>query len=167
VHPDDLPRFAALDVTASVQFTHATEDQELADAIWGDRAEHGYPNASLLAAAARLVAGSDAPYQEIDPRAGVRAAVFRTVDGRPPWRPHQTIEVGDALAAFTREPAWLERAEAFRGRLAGGLAADLVVLSHDPFERPGDARVRATMLAGRWTHQDHRPSPGPGRKDEA
>jgi predicted amidohydrolase YtcJ len=151
VDPSDVPRFAQLGVTASIQFSHATSDRDLADRIWGARASHSYPFRSLLDAGARLVAGSDAPCEEISPLAGMRAAVLRTGDdGRPPWRAEQSTEAADALAAFTREPAWLEHADGVRGRLAKGFAADLVVLDRDPIDHSGDARVRGTMLAGRW-----------------
>jgi predicted amidohydrolase YtcJ len=154
VDPADVPRFAEIGVTASVQFTHATSDRDLADTIWGARAGHSYPYRSLLRAGARLAAGSDAPYEEIDPLAGIRAAVRRTGDDRrPPWRPEESIDPSDALAAFTREPAWLEHADGVRGRLAPGFAADLVVLDQDPLDHRGDARVRGTMLAGRWTKE--------------
>jgi predicted amidohydrolase YtcJ len=154
VHPDDLARFAELGVVASVQFTHATSDRDLAGAIWGSRAAYSYPYRSLLDAGALLVGGSDAPCEKIDPLAGIRAAVLRTSGGRDPWRPEQRIAAPDALSAFTQNPAWLEGAEAFRGRLAPGLAADLVVLDRDPVDHLGDAQVRSTMLAGRWIHKD-------------
>ena len=78
VHPDDVPRFAQLGVTASVQFTHATSDRDVADRLWGERAAHAYPYRSLLEAGARLAGGSDAPIEELDPLAGLRAAVLRT-----------------------------------------------------------------------------------------
>ena len=107
VHPDDVPRFAALGVTASVQYTHATSDRDVADRLWGERAAHAYPYASLLAAGARLAGGSDAPVEALDPLAGLRAAVLRTDGDRPPWRPEQAIGLDAALASFTTAPAWL------------------------------------------------------------
>ena len=150
VHPDDVPRFAQLGVTASVQFTHATSDRDVADRLWGERAAHSYAYRSLLDAGARLAGGSDAPIEELDPLAGLRAAVLRTDSERPPWRPEQAIGLDAAVAAFTREPAWLEGAEDRRGRLAPGLAADLVVLDGDPWDDVAAAQVAGTMLAGDW-----------------
>ena len=150
VHADDLPRFAQLGITASVQYSHATSDQDLVERIWGARGAHSYPYRSLLDAGTRLAAGSDAPVEPLDPVAGLRAAVYRTIGDRPPWRPEQAIELTAALGSFTREPAWLERAEDSRGMLRAGLAADLIVLDRDPVADLGLARVKATMLAGRW-----------------
>jgi predicted amidohydrolase YtcJ len=150
VHPDDVPRFARLGVAASIQFVHATSDRDVADRLWADRADHAYPYRSLLDAGVRLAGGSDAPIEELDPLAGLRAAVLRTADERPPWHPEQAIGLEAALASFTREPAWLEGAEDRRGRLAPGFAADVVVLDRDPFADLEGAQVAGTMLAGKW-----------------
>ncbi len=150
VHPGDVPRFAQLGVAASVQFTHATSDRDVAERLWADRIGHAYPYRTLLDAGAVVAGGSDAPIEPLAPLDGLRAAVLRTLDGRPAWRPEQALPLGAALAAFTTAPAWLEGAEARRGRLAPGLAADVVVLDRDPAADLAGARVARTMLAGRW-----------------
>src|SRR5918912_303419 len=76
--PEDLPRFARLGVTASVQFSHAPSDRELAERFWGDRLDGTYAFRSLLDSGATLVNGSDAPIEELDPIAGLVAGVRRT-----------------------------------------------------------------------------------------
>ncbi len=156
LHPSDVERFAALGVTASVQFSHASSDRDLADAEWGGLESRAYAFASLLAAGTRLANGSDAPVEELDPLAGVAAGVRRTLGDRPPWHPQERVGVLDALRATCVEPAWLEGAEDRRGRLAPGLLADLVVLDRDPLSCPahelGDVQVVATMVGGRWVH---------------
>jgi predicted amidohydrolase YtcJ len=156
VAPEDVARFAALGITASVQYSHATSDRDLAERIWADRIEHAYPFRSLWAAGARLAGGSDAPVEELDPLAGLRAAVLRTDSERPPWRPEQAIPAHAALESFTVAPAWLSFDEDRRGRLRSGFDADLVVLDRDPLADPpasvADARVVATMVAGDWVH---------------
>jgi predicted amidohydrolase YtcJ len=156
IAPEDVARFAALGVTASVQYTHATSDRDLVERIWADRVEHAYPFRSLLAAGARLAGGSDAPVEELDPLAGLRAAVLRTDSDRPAWRPEQAIPAAAALESFTVAPAWLSFDEHRRGRLRAGFDADLVVLDRDPLADPPDsvarARLVATMVAGHWTH---------------
>jgi predicted amidohydrolase YtcJ len=156
VHPNDVPRFAALGVTASVQFSHATSDRDLVERLWADRADHAYPFRALRDAGARLVNGSDAPVEELDPLAGFRAGVLRTVDARPAWRPEQGLTAEDVLRATTTAPAWLARSEDTRGRLAPGCDADLVVLDRDPVacapEELPEVRVLATMAGGHWIH---------------
>ena len=100
--PRTSPRFAALGITASVQYTHATSDRDLVERIWADRVDHAYPFRSLWAAGARLAGGSDAPVEELDPLAGLRAAVLRTDSQRPPWRPEQAIPADAALRVLHR-----------------------------------------------------------------
>jgi predicted amidohydrolase YtcJ len=153
--PEDVARFAEIGVTASVQFSHAPSDRDLADRLWEGR-PGAYAYRSLLDASAVLANGSDAPVEELDPLAGIVAGVLRTLDERPPWRPEQAVTVEEALRASTVAPAWLEGQEHRRGTLAPGMLADLVVLDRDPLacappELPR-MRVLATMAGGRWTH---------------
>jgi predicted amidohydrolase YtcJ len=149
--PDDLPRFAELGVACSVQFSHAPSDRDLADRLWAGKTDGAYAYRSLVESAAVVANGSDAPIEELDPLAGIRAGVRRTADERPPWHPEQALTVQQAFAASTTAPAWLCGDERWRGRLLPGYAADLVVLDRDPWQDL-DAGVVATMVAGRWVH---------------
>jgi predicted amidohydrolase YtcJ len=148
----DFPRFAEIGVAASVQFSHAPADRDLADVAWAGMTARAYAYRSLRDAGARLANGSDAPVEELDPLAGLRAGVNRTLDGRPPWHPEQRLTLDEALRATTAAPAWLARAEHDRGTLAPGKLADLVVLDRDPYDDLEGAQVVATMLGGRWTY---------------
>jgi predicted amidohydrolase YtcJ len=151
----DLPRFAELGVTASVQPSHAMDDRDLADRAWGARAAAAYRWRDLLDAGADLAFGSDAPVAELDPLAGIQAAVYRTADDREPWYPHQRLDVADAVLGFTAGAAHAAGEHRRRGLLLPGYAADLAVLDTDIMthpERIGQAHVVATMLAGRWVH---------------
>ena len=154
--PEDVGRFAALGVAASVQFSHAPSDRDLADRLWAGKTDGAYAYRSLAEAGTVLANGSDAPVEELDPLAGVRAGVLRTLDGRPPWHPEQTLTVRQAFEATTVNAAWLTGDERRRGKLLPGYLADLVVLDRDPFEcapdELGQVQVVATMLAGRWVH---------------
>jgi predicted amidohydrolase YtcJ len=151
VHPEDLPRFAALGVAVSPQFTHAPSDEELAKRFWPDKLEQTYSFRSLLESGALLANGSDAPVEELDPWAGVVAA---TLDH---WREDERLTLEQALHATCVAPAWLSHDERVRGTLVPGRYADLAVLDRDPFalEDPEELRevqVVATMVAGRWVH---------------
>jgi predicted amidohydrolase YtcJ len=149
--PIDLPRFAALGVACSVQFSHAPSDRDLADRLWAGKTDGAYAYRSLVESGAVVANGSDAPIEELDPLAGIRAGVRRAADDRPPWHPEQAVTVQQAFEATTLAPAWLSGDERRRGRLLPGFAADLVVLDRDPWEDL-DAEVVATMVAGRWVH---------------
>jgi predicted amidohydrolase YtcJ len=154
--PEDVERFAALGVACSVQFSHAPSDRDLAERFWGDRAEGAYAFRSLWDSGALVANGSDAPVEELDPLAGIRAGVLRTIDEREAWHPEQRVTVEEALVATTVNAAWLAGDERRRGKLLPGYLADLVVLSRDPLECPPDelesVEVVATMVGGRWTH---------------
>jgi predicted amidohydrolase YtcJ len=151
--PEDLPRFAELGVAASVQFSHAPSDRDLADRFWGDLSSEPYAFRSLLDSVAVVANGSDAPIEELDPLAGIRAGVLRTLDERPAWHPEQSVTVEQALEATCVTPAWLSGDEHRRGRLLPGFYADLVVLDRDPLDTElADVSVVATMCAGAWTH---------------
>ena len=154
--PEDLPRFAELGVTCSVQFSHAPSDRDLAERFWPDRLEGSYAFRSLRASGAVLANGSDAPIEELDPLAGIRAAALRTIDERPGWRMEEALTVEEALHATTVAPAWLAGDERVRGKLLPGYLADLVVLARDPVECPLEelefVEVVATMVGGRWVH---------------
>jgi predicted amidohydrolase YtcJ len=149
---DDIPRFARIGVAASVQFSHAPSDRDLAERFWSGMTHRAYAYRSLIDAGAVVANGSDAPIEELDPLMGIRAGVRRTLDARPPWHPEQAVTLAEAFAATTVNPAWLCGDERRRGKLLPGFLADLVVLSHDPWENLEECEVVATMVGGRWVH---------------
>jgi predicted amidohydrolase YtcJ len=148
--PEDVARFAELGVAVSAQFSHAPSDERLAKRFWADRLEGTYSFRSLLDSGALLANGSDAPIEELEPWAGVVAAVLDH------WREDQRLTLEQALHAVCVAPAWLSHDERTRGTLVPGRYADLVVLDRDPFacepEELRDVEVVGTMLGGRWTH---------------
>jgi predicted amidohydrolase YtcJ len=154
--PDDVEQFAELGVAASVQFSHAPSDRDLADRFWAGKTDGAYAFRSLWSSGALVANGSDAPIEELDPLAGIIAGVLRTLDDRPAWHAEQALGVEEALLATCVNPAWLAYDEHRRGKLIPGFLADLVVLDRDPLAVPAeelpDVRVVATMVGGRWTH---------------
>jgi predicted amidohydrolase YtcJ len=154
--PEDVGRFAELGVAASVQFSHAASDRDLADRFWEGKTARAYAFRSLLDSGALVANGSDAPVEELDPLFGIRAGVTRTLDDREGWHPEQAVTLEQALHATCVAPAWLTGDERRRGKLLPGYLADLVVLDRDPLECPPDeledVEVVATMLGGRWVH---------------
>src|SRR5204862_4894747 len=94
--PEDLPRFAELGVACSVQFSHAPSDRDMADRFWAGKTDGAYAFKSLLDSGAFVANGSDAPIEELDPLAGIRAGVRRTIDERPSWHPERAVTVDDA-----------------------------------------------------------------------
>ena len=126
VHPDDLARFPRLGVTASVQPCHLLTDIPICERHWGERSRYAFPIARLVRARARVLFGSDAPVEPLDPRRNLFAAcVRRTLTGQPPegWYPEERVSMGRALSCHT-VPA------------RAGSRADLVVLARDPLAEP-------------------------------
>jgi hypothetical protein len=153
---EDIARFGELGVAASVQFSHAPSDRDIAERHWAGKTGGAYAYRSLLDSGAFVANGSDAPIEELDPLAGIRAGVLRSLDDREAWHPEQALRVEQALEATILAPAWLARDERRRGKLLPGYLADLVVLDRDllaiePEELP-EVQVVATMLGGRWIH---------------
>ncbi len=163
IDPEDIPRFAELQVVASVQPVHATSDYPMVDRFWGrERAPWAYAFESLRRAGAVLAFGSDTPVEPIPPLAGLHAAVTRRrADGSPGpagWQPRQRLSVAEAVRGFTRGAAFAGGVEDRLGSLAPGRLADLVVLAEDPFAvDPMDLAslpVSATMVGGRFVYAD-------------
>jgi len=154
--PEDVARFSALGVACSVQFSHAPSDRDLAERFWPEELDGAYAFRSLWDSGALVANGSDAPVEELDPLAGIRAGVRRTIDDRPAWQPEQCLTVEETLLATIVNPTWLTGDERRRGKLLPGYLADLVVLSRDPIDCTVDeletVEVVATMVGGRWVH---------------
>lgn len=135
IAPDDLPRLAQLDITASVQPLHAPDDRDVADRFLGERTAHTYAFRSLLQAGTRLAFGSDAPVANPNPWWGLCAALLRTRPdaARPPWHPEQAIPLPDAIHAYTIGAAEAGGWARTIGSITPGKRADLIALDQDIF----------------------------------
>lgn len=160
VRPIDRPRFAVLNVLASMQPIHAPADRAMVEECWGGRVENAYAIGSLAASGARLVFGSDAPVERVNPWHGVLAAVRRRLPGEddPGWRMDEAIDVGTALFAYTLGPGTALGAVDV-GHLWPGAHADLAVLDVDleALQEAGDelagARSVLTLVGGREVYR--------------
>jgi predicted amidohydrolase YtcJ len=158
IHPDDAPRFAQLNVIASMQPIHAPSDMYAADRFWGDRSAHAYAWRTQLNHGAPLAFGSDAPVESPNPFLGLHAAVTRRrADGSPSaegWYPEQKLTLAEALSAYTVGAAYAANAEHRLGKLAQGYLADLIVLDEDIFSSDPQTlltiEAKSTMINGEW-----------------
>jgi len=157
----DIPRFAELDVIASMQPQHATSDIDLVERHWtGERIAGAYAWRKLLNTGARLTFGSDAPVEAMNPLLGIHAAVTRRrADGYPGpegWRAEERLTVEEAVRGFTIDAAYASGEENLKGSLAPGKLADLVILSQDIFTIPpmeiAGTQVEATLFDGRFAY---------------
>jgi len=160
VHPDDIDRFAALDVIANAQALWAIHEIQLDELtipfLGSERAGWQYPFGSLLRAGARLAMGSDWPVSSPNPLREMEHAVTRVAwfwrGEREPFLPLERLTLDEALGGFTTGTAFVNHTETETGSIAVGKLADLAILDTDLF-RPesgpiGDARVLATIVEG-------------------
>ena len=168
MHPADVPRFAALGVTANIQAlwaAHEPQMDELTIPFLGpERAERQYLFGDLLRSGARLAAGSDWAVSSANPMRAVHVAVNRSLPGAvgaeaEPFLPAQGLELAEALAAYTAGSAYVNHldGDGGTGAIEPGMLADLVVLERDPFAHPpgdlGSTRVLATYVQGDAVYQ--------------
>ena len=155
---EDIARFGALGVVASMQPIHATSDRDLVDRHWGPRrALRAYPWRDILAGGGRLAFGSDAPVEPIDPLLGLYAAVARKRPGDPDrWHPEQALDLPEALGGYTSGAAHAMGAEHDRGTLAVGMRCDATVVERDlartPVEEWPTLKVTGTVVGGEVVH---------------
>ncbi len=148
IHPDDLPRLAALDVAACLTPENLVLDINTVDAALGERARRAYALRDIIDTGIPVMFSSDSPVCTIDPLEGMRAAVTRTrPDGTPPggWYPRSLVSLAEAVAAYTRTPAEVHGRGHELGVLAPGYLADLVALDHDIFSLGPAALARARV----------------------
>ncbi|MGH3422374.1 MAG: amidohydrolase family protein, partial [Streptosporangiaceae bacterium] len=169
VHPDDIPRFAALEATANMQALWATHEPQmdvLTIPFLGERrAGWQYPFRSLQAAGARLAGGSDWSVSSPNPLWAAHVAVNRSVPGAlaegqsssGPFLPEQALDLPSFLAAYTSGSARVNGLEDATGSIREGLDADFAIvdadLSHLPAAEIGTAAVTATWVRGQTVFQ--------------
>ena len=154
VREEDLGRFGALGVIASMQPIHCTSDRDIADRYWGPkRTSRAYPWRTLLERRAVLAFGSDAPVEPIDPLLGIHAAVTRRRPGdRDAWFPAQRLTLDEAIHGYTAGAAYATGREREWGTLEVGMRCDATVVDRDLAKLEESdllqAKVSATVTDG-------------------
>jgi predicted amidohydrolase YtcJ len=155
VTPEDVKRFAELNVLACVQSSHCLSDATMAEKRLGaERLSWSYRWRSLLSAGVTLTGGSDAPIEPPSVLESLRAFVDRVPLGHTvAWCSAERITTTEAIDAYTATAHCASGMEYRRGRIEVGYDADLVVVSHDiaadEQRMPEDVTVQATFTAGR------------------
>ena len=160
IAPEDIPRFGAMGVIASMQPSHAISDLHFAPARLGrSRLAGAYAWRALLDSGAVIAAGSDAPVEKGDPLIEFYAAAHRhDLNGfaGPDWTLDQAVSRAAALRMLTWGPAFAVFEESERGALEAGRRADVSVFSVDLIEAAPEEIPRAdallTIAGGQVTH---------------
>ncbi|MCG7499442.1 amidohydrolase family protein [Vibrio sp. Of7-15] len=147
VNPQDLPRFAELNVTADAQvaggFTHPHHWSEHSELVGHEKSDNLIPLRSLADADARITLSSDWSVSPYNPFIGLQNAVTRYP---------QNLTLSEAIAAYTLDAAYVMRQEQLVGSIEVGKEADIIVLSQNVFEISpqsiNQTKVLQTLLAG-------------------
>jgi len=104
----------------------------------------------------RLCTSSDAPVAPPDWRIIVAAAITRSLKSDPEFSDAQCITAHEALRSMTSNAAWQSHADAWRGSIAPGMAADFIILDSavdwgDAWSLP-ESEVIATYVDGQCVH---------------
>jgi len=158
---EDLPRFSNLNVIASMQPSHQSNDMRWADARVGpDRIKGAYAWATLQKSGARLAFGTDYPVESINPLRGLYACVTRELpEGGPAggWQPQEKISLDECIRDYTVGSAYAQFEEGRKGQLKIGQLADFIILSDDLTKIPPPAYLKAkvlrTVVGGRTVYQ--------------
>ena len=156
----DIPRLAALGITASVQPVHAPGVMDFAlhptiDTIGAARLRDAYLCRTLADAGAHLAFASDWPVTDISVLRGIGAAMTRAPYDAPGCG-DERVSLPDTLRAYTAGGAWAAHRDHLTGTLREGMAADLVLLSGDmegvPPEDIAQMTVARTICGGKTTY---------------
>ena len=152
---EDFPRFKGLGVLASVQPIHQITDRDVARRRWGARTARSYAYRSLQRAGAKLLFGSDAPFDRPGPLLALQAALLRRRGGEAEseaFHPEQRLGLERALRAHLEEPNRMAGWRTPLGRIERGWGADLVAFDQDllglGLEDLHRAKVTAVWVAG-------------------
>lgn len=161
-HPDDIPRFAEMGVIAAMQAIHMASDRPWAiDRLGKQRIDEGaYMWQALLESGAKIVNGTDAPVEPINPMASFYASVSRrTLKGTPEggYEPSQKMTREQALRSYTLDAAYGSFSEKITGSIEVGKYADFTILDKDIMTIPEDeileTKVWMTILDGQIVYQ--------------
>ena len=164
LHPDDIARFAQLEVIASMQPPHAVEDKTWAEERLGpERVRYAYAWRTLRQSGARLAFNSDLPGSDYSIFYGLHAAITRRDKELAPeggWYPEENMTPEEAIRGYTSWAAFAAFEEGETGSLQTGKRADITVLDIDPMalgkSEPGkilQGKVLLTVAGGKIVFQ--------------
>ena len=155
IHPDDLKRFAALSVIASVRGVFATSDGPWVVKRLGEKRarERGYLYRTLMDSGVTVISGTDPPVEDINPIENFYRSITREMANGGIFFPEQRLTRRQALESYTVNNAYAAFEENLKGSLSPGKLADITVLSRDiltvPEEEILDTKVTCTIIGGK------------------
>ncbi|EGN2316515.1 amidohydrolase family protein [Escherichia coli] len=163
-HPDDIPRLAALDLSAEVYaqillLNHSASDAYMRERGGEAREAQFFDYAALFNAGVLVTIGTDLPlFITSVPDAMYAACCRHFADGTPPqgWQRERGMTRTQLLKAWTINAALQHGMAAQTGSLTVGKRADIAVFDRNLLacadDEVRDARVVLTLMDGRSTH---------------
>jgi len=154
LHPDDVRRFAELEVIAAMQGIHSVSDGPWTpDRLGPERTvTRAFPFRDLLDAGVVVLNGTDAPVERVDPIASYAGSVTGRMANGDVFNPQHLMTREEALRSYTLSAAYGAHEEGNRGSLEAGKLADITVLSRNILEVPeeeiGGTRPVMTIIGG-------------------
>jgi predicted amidohydrolase YtcJ len=156
----DVPRLGPLGIVASLQPVHAPGAMDFAefpalDKVGENRWADSFLQRTLVGAGARVAFASDWPITDVSVLRGMQAALTKT-----PYAgcDDERLDLMQVLHAYTAGGAWAAHRDHLTGRLAPGLAADMVLLGGDIRAVPptgiGQLGIAMTICGGKATHEN-------------
>jgi predicted amidohydrolase YtcJ len=162
LHPDDIARFPRLGVIPAMQAIHMSSDRPWAIERLGEKRirEGAYMWQSLLKSGARIVNGTDAPVEPLNPIPSFYASVTRkTLKGQPEggFEPEEKMTRQQALRSYTLDAAYGAFEENIKGSIEPGKLADFTIFSQDLMgvdeQQILQTEVSATIIGGRIAYK--------------
>ena len=162
LHPDDISRFAKLGVLPAMQAIHMSSDRPWAINRLGEkRIKSGaYMWQALLTSGAKIINGTDAPVEPLNPVPCFYASVTRkTLKGEPEegFEPEQKMTRKQALRSYTIDAAFGAFEENIKGSIEVGKLADFTIFTRDIMTIPENdilqTEVYMTIIGGNVLYQ--------------
>ena len=158
IDPQDIPRFGALKVIPSMQAIHMASDRPWAiDRLGEERIKAGaYPWKKLYSTGSRIINGTDAPVEPINPIECFYASVTRKTLKRTPengYEPDQKMTREQALRSYTIDAGYGSFEEKIKGSIEVNKLADFTIFNKDIMTIPEDeilnTQVVMTLVHGK------------------
>ena len=157
IHPDDIPRLIALDITpefSPVMWYPGDFPEAQREQLGDDRMSRWYPINSVAQGGGRFVLASDGPLFWHEPLQTIETAVTRQAPGggAGALNPDEAIDLASAIRAVTLNSAYLMNQEGSVGSIEEGKRADMVVIDKNLFDIPAtdisSSKVQLTIFDG-------------------
>ncbi|MBR5740827.1 MAG: amidohydrolase, partial [Firmicutes bacterium] len=153
--PEDIDRMGRLGIMAYIQPVFLKADQHIVeDRISRELTLTSYDWRTMKDLGIHLSGGSDCPVEPFDVLTNMYYLVTcREPGADAPWHPEKSLNMKEAIEAFTSEGAYASFSEDRRGKLLPGFDADFTVIDRDITSMPPEglleARIMMTFVGGK------------------